>query len=238
MSLAYENVSFQYRRSRPDVVDRLTWSPHPGRTALLGPNGAGKSTVLALGAGTLRPRLGRVRPSGRNARSHIGWMPQEIRPVGALRAREQVAYAGWLRGMPRSTAWSGAGRALDRVGLGARADVRTSELSGGQLRRLGLAEALVADPRVLLLDEPTAGLDPEQRGRFREALRELAPSCTVVVSTHQVDDLQGLFDRVVVLVAGRIAFDGPVTAFLAISSEGSELLRAEEAYRRILGEGS
>ena len=158
--------------------------------------------------------------------------------MGALRAREQVAYAGWLRGMSRSAAWSGAGQALDRVGLETRADVRTSELSGGQLRRLGLAEALVADPRVLLLDEPTAGLDPEQRARFREALLDLEPSCTVVVSTHQVDDLQGLFDRVVVLVAGRIAYDGPVTAFLRTSSEASEVLRAEEAYRRILGEGS
>lgn len=226
--LHYDDISFTYRRGRPPVIEGLSWSPRPGRTVLLGPNGAGKSTLLALGARALLPTVGSVRVGD------VGWMPQRVAAVAGLRVREQVAYAGWLHGMPRREALAGADVALDRVGLADRAGARVSELSGGQLRRVGLAEALVVDPDVLLLDEPTSGLDPQQRARFRSVLQGLPSGRSVVVSTHQVDDLGDLFEHVVVLLDGRIAFDGSLEEFLAPADGQSETRRAEEAYRLVL----
>lgn len=245
----FESVSYSYPRSRRAVLENFTWEVPSRRSVLLGPNGAGKSTVLALAAGALAPRSGTVRTSAGISSSSkdraayvrmIGWMPQDIRPVARLTVREQVAYAGWLKGMSRRSAWDASGTALAQVDLSSEGDRRTSMLSGGQLRRAGLAEALVSSPSTLLLDEPTAGLDPSQRARFRTVLVNLPEECTVVVSTHQVDDLADLFDDVSVLAGGALRFTGTTTEFLHAApadgrpDEGAR--RAEDAYRHLLPE--
>jgi ABC-2 type transport system ATP-binding protein len=132
-----------------------------------------------------------------------------------------VAYAGWLKGLPKAKAWSEAARALERVGLAGDAHRRTAQLSGGQQRRVGLAQLLVHKADILLLDEPTAGLDPRQRAGFRKTLRAIAREVPVVVSTHQVDDLNDLFDTVVILDDGVIRFQGPIAAFMALAPKRS-----------------
>jgi len=235
-SLTFNDLIFSYPRSPlfggagPRVFDGFSWSVPAGATVILGPNGAGKTTLLALGATALRPRAGAVRLGTRNAmrrrdvvaiRRAVGWMPQHVRTIPGLTAQEQVAYAGWLKGMARNEAWREAETALARVGMSDEAGRRTAQLSGGQQRRVGLAQLLVHRAQLLLLDEPTVGLDPGQRARFRETVREVARDVPVVVSTHQVDDLTDLFDTVVVLDRGQIRFQGDVTSFMALAPSGS-----------------
>jgi ABC-2 type transport system ATP-binding protein len=245
--LAFADIGFSYPSSMPfgpstPVFDAFSWQTPLGRTVLLGPNGAGKTTLLSLGASALRPVRGRVVAGGLDTsrrrdlgafRRSVGWMPQQVRPVAGLTAREQVAYAGWLKGMSRSAAWAEALTALTRVGLADEANRRTSQLSGGQQRRAGLAGLLVHAADLFLLDEPTVGLDPGQRSRFRETLHELAEDRPVIVSTHQVDDLTDLFDTVVVLDRGRIRFQGSVTDFMALAPAGSPH-PAEAAYATLV----
>jgi ABC-2 type transport system ATP-binding protein len=160
-------------------------------------------------------------------------MPQQVRAVPGFTSREQVAYAGWLAGMSRAEAWREAIPALERVSLADDSDRLTSQLSGGQQRRVGLAQALVHRPGMLLLDEPTAGLDPAQRSRFREIVRDVSNESTVLVSTHQVDDLSDLFKAVAVLDAGRIVFEGTPDSFLKLAPSSSQH-PAEDAYARLV----
>jgi ABC-2 type transport system ATP-binding protein len=155
-------------------------------------------------------------------------MPQSITAVAGCSTREQVALAGWLKGLSRSAAWDAAGRALQQVGLRSQAEVKAAELSGGQRARMGLAQALVHEASVLLLDEPTASLDPAQRHNFLTVIEDLADSRSIVVSTHDVNDLATAFDRVLVLDSGRITFDGTVPEFLAPAGTP---VTAVDAYR-------
>ena len=246
VALSFEHVSFRYRstfRGPPatSVVEDFTWALPPGRTVLLGPNGAGKTTLLSLAATSLRPEAGEIRLDGLSSdrdrkalRGSIGLMPQGVQPVPGFTAREQVAYAAWLRGVDTGTAASAALVALDRVGLRTEADRLVTSLSGGQQRRIGLAQVLVRPARVLLLDEPTAGLDPAQRSRFRDLLAELPADVPVLVSSHQVDDLTELFDTVVVLDRGLVRYQGSPAEFLGLAPHGSSR-PAEAAYMTLLG---
>lgn len=245
-AFAFEDVSFRYRRSGPDVLDSFTWGVLPGRTVLLGPNGAGKTTLLALGADALKPQRGAVRfgelVAGRSSDRHsyrksVGWMPQQIRAVPGLTCREQVTYAGWLKGMSTKEAWAASRSALDGVGLLPLADTLTTRISGGELRRVGLAQSLVHRALVLLLDEPTVGLDPSQRANFREILGSLPDTSPVVVSTHQVDDLSDLFHNVVILHEGRIRYQGTVKAFLELAPQDA-VRPGEAAYGRVVSAAS
>ncbi len=245
MSLTFSHILYRYTRAAKPVFTDFCWQVSPGKTVLLGPNGAGKSTLLALGANALRPNRGDITLGLLSAttRSHraayrraVGWMPQQIRAVPGLTAQEQVAYAAWLKGYGRKQAWSAAAAALDQVGLTPLAASKTATLSGGQLRRVGLAQVIVHAPEVLLLDEPTVGLDPAQRSRFRTLLAELPATQPVIVSTHQIDDLSELFDTVVVLVAGTIRFAGSVTEFMRLAPADAATRRAEVAYAQFVGE--
>jgi len=247
-TLRFEGVSFAYRshgplrRTQTVVFESFSWQVPAGRTVLLGPNGAGKTTLMALGATALDPTSGRIEYGEAGAGWHsdrltlrrkVGWMPQRVTPIPGLTAREDVAYAGWLKGMPRSEAWQSALPALATVDLTDEADRLAAQLSGGQMRRLGLARLLIHRADLLLLDEPTAGLDPSQRARFRQTMADLGVDTPLVVSTHQVDDLDGQFDAVVVLDRGSIRFAGPVDAFLRSAPAGS-VRPAEAAYASLV----
>jgi ABC-2 type transport system ATP-binding protein len=228
VTLQFRDVTFAYRRRGRPVLDRLSLQFGEGRTVLLGPNGAGKSTLLALGVGLLLPSLGVV-DAGDGSR--VGWLPQDLRPLPGCTALEQVAYAAWLQGVDKRRSWAAAEIALETVGLGPRTKVRSAELSGGQLRRVGIAQALAADARVLLLDEPFAGLDPRERQRLRDVLLSLPSAMTVIVSTHLVDDLDDAYDDVAVLDDGAVRFHGPVQAFLDLApADTADARRAEVAY--------
>ncbi|MDQ1294040.1 MAG: type transport system ATP-binding protein [Actinomycetota bacterium] len=242
-SLCLEGITFSYGRRSARVVDGLTWLVPPGRTVLLGPNGAGKSTILSLAADSLQPaagsrRLGNLDPSTRRGRQEyrrrVGWMPQTISAMSGFTVREQVAYHGWLKGMSRREAWRTAVPALRAVGLEELQDRSAAKLSGGQLRRVGLAQAFVHRPQIVLLDEPTVGLDPMQRARFREILRGVGQECSIVVSTHQIDDLGDLFHQVAVVDRGRIILQDTTEGFLSLGGAVPGANAAEVAYATAL----
>jgi len=244
MALKLHDLTFGYRRGRL-VLDGLELSVGAPATVLLGPNGAGKSTLLALAASHLTPARGRVSwhgrtPSGRRQRAAyraaVAWLPQQITPVPGLTVREQVAYAGWLKGMSRAQAWRAAADCLARVGLSELAGRRSHQLSGGQLRRMGIAGALTHRSELILLDEPTAGLDPTQRKVFRSLLGDLAGEVQVLVSTHQTEDIADLYDQVVVLDRGTVRFQGTTADFHALAGAvASTREQAEAAYARLVG---
>lgn len=243
MPVTFSSLSFRYGRGSR-VFDGFSFGFPRGSTVLLGPNGAGKTTLLKLAAGVLRPRSGRVDLAGASSKGRrdraryrraVAFMPQVIRPIPGLTCREQVAYVGWLKGMSRQDAWNEAVRALDSVALADRFEHGVSQLSGGQLRRLGVAQAIVHDAEVVLMDEPTAGLDPVQRGRFRELLDGVRGRSDVVVSTHQTEDIVESYDHVAVLVEGHLLYCDRVEAFLSLGETGSSgLARAETAYASVL----
>lgn len=234
MDLTVDHLAFRYRRR--EVFTDLSWAvPEGSRTLLLGPNGAGKSTLMKLCAGILRPRGGSVTLDG-NPASHrqlqeaVALMPQHVTPVPRLTCREQVSYAGWLAGLDGPTSRQRSVSALESAGLADRSDVRATELSGGQLRRLGLAEALVRRTGLLFLDEPTAGLDPAHRARFRRTLAALPRETSIVVSTHETHDAGDLFDRVCILDEGRFRYDGSLEGLLAHTGTPT----IEAAYESVL----
>lgn len=201
MSVSVEGVRFGYRRGT-STIEGLSWEVAGGRTLLLGPNGAGKSTFLSLVAGLLRPRAGRIRV-GSAGSGPVGYLPQSSPRVRALTVGEQVDYAAWLAGL-------GPGRdravrsALEAVNLGGRRSVRMSRVSGGEARRVNLACAVVHDPEVLLLDEPTTGLDPLERENLAVIIGEQLAAGTVLMATHEAEALIGVSDRVAIMDGGRI----------------------------------
>lgn len=231
-TLAAAGLSFAYaRRDSARVIDDLTWSLAPScKTLLLGTNGAGKSTLLKLLSGYINPRSGTVTVNGNSSRgalrNTVGWMPQDIRPAPGMTCQQQLEYAGWAGGVPRRVARSKASTLLDQVGLIKEAGQRADRISGGQLRRLGLAQACMRPSQALLLDEPTAGLDPAQSQRFHEVLKDLELPGGVLISSHQISDLAEDVDRIAVLNRGRIVFDATVDEF-------RDLATAEESLAQI-----
>jgi ABC-2 type transport system ATP-binding protein len=192
----------------------------PGITGLLGPNGAGKTTMLRILATALAADSGSVlihgedptTPDGRVAvRRRLGYVPQE---TGFPRGFTAFAFIDYLAILKEWTDLPArhdeVRRVIDLVGLTDVAPKRVSSLSGGQRRRVVLAQAMIGRPDLLVLDEPTAGLDPAQRGRLRDVLGRAGESATVVISTHQTEDVAALCERVVVLDGGRVLFDGQV----------------------------
>jgi ABC-2 type transport system ATP-binding protein len=200
------------------ALDGVDAAFSPGVNGLLGPNGAGKTTMLRILATVLPADDGRldvlgVDPStgaGRlSVRRRLGYLPQEPGFHRQFSAFDFVDYVAilkeWADRKPRHDEVR---RVLSLVGLESVMHKRIKQLSGGMRRRVGIAQALIGSPDLLVLDEPTAGLDPEQRLRFRELLGTEAASATVVLSTHQTDDVAALCQRVVVLLAGQARFAG------------------------------
>ena len=222
---ALDGVSKSYGRTT--ALQPTTLDLRPGVVGLLGPNGAGKTTLLRLLATALPPTAGRVVVAGHDvrashaqrveARRRLGYCPQEVTLPRGTTAAGFLDYVAVLKEWTDADARRAeVRRVLDAVDLGERTHVKVSKLSGGQRRRLVIAQALLGAPDLLLLDEPTTGLDPEQRASLRGLLSGLAG--TVLISTHQTEDVSALCDRVLVIDAGAICFDGTVPELLATAA--------------------
>jgi ABC-2 type transport system ATP-binding protein len=190
----------------------------PGMFGLLGPNGAGKTTLMRILAGIVHPSRGALHMAGhdlttesgrRAAKAVLGYLPQELGMYPELTAAQFVDYMAILKGLaePRLRARRVA-EVLERVALTDSADRKIRGFSGGMKRRVGIAQALVNDPKVLIVDEPTAGLDPEERIRFRNLLVHLAADRTVILSTHIVEDIGQTCRDIAVLAKGEVLFRG------------------------------
>jgi ABC-2 type transport system ATP-binding protein len=200
-----------------------------GVFGLLGPNGAGKTTLLRMAATVIPPTSGRLRLLGRDPggygprreiRRRLGYLPQNLGYYPGFTVAEFVEYFALLKDMPPGRVPHAVAAAIEHVGLGDRARAKLRTLSGGTLRRAGIAQAIVNEPELLLLDEPTAGLDPEQRVAFRSLLRDLGQRATVIVSTHLVEDVGAACSEVALMEQGRIVFHG-TPAELTAGGEGS-----------------
>ena len=205
------------RFGRTQAVAGVTLATGPGVFGLLGPNGAGKTSLLRMLATVIPPTSGRLRLLGRDPgayrprreiRRRLGYLPQNLGYYPGFTVVEFVEYFALLKDMPAGQVPGAVAAAVQQVGLGDKARAKLRTLSGGMLRRVGIAQAIVNQPELLLLDEPTAGLDPEQRVAFRALLRELGQRATVIVSTHLVEDVGAACTQVALMDQGRLVFHG------------------------------
>ena len=217
------------RLGRTQAVAGVDLAAGPGVFGLLGPNGAGKTTLLRLMATVIPPTSGTLRLLGRDPGSYgprkeirrrLGYLPQNLGYYPGFTVVEFIEYFALLKEMPAARIPAAVAAAVERVDLGGKAKAKLRTLSGGMLRRVGIAQAIVNDPELLLLDEPTAGLDPEQRVAFRALLRDLGQRATVVVSTHLVEDVGAACSEVALMDQGKIVFHG-TPAELTARGEGA-----------------
>ena len=235
-----------HRFGKTEVLKQINLTIQPGVFGLLGPNGAGKTTLFRTIATVIEPAQGSLRlldrdPSDpqqrRELRRRLGYLPQSLGYYPNFTVFEFVEYFALLKEIPTIHVRRAVAQAIERVGLGDRARDKLKTLSGGMLRRAGIAQAIVNEPELLLLDEPTAGLDPEQRVSFRKLLREIGQDGAVMVSTHLVEDVGAVCSDVALMDEGRIVFRGTPAQLMArghSSTAGDTPL--ERGYSAVLAE--
>lgn len=212
MQLTLQNLTKSYKDHT--AVAPLTLTLGPGVHGLLGANDAGKTTLMRMICGVLRPTGGAVRLDGEDAateayRARLGYLPQDFGYYPEFTGLDFLLYMAALKGLPRPAAKRKAGELLELVGLDGVARKKVRTWSGGMKQRLGIAQALLGDPDLLVLDEPTAGLDPGERVRFREIIGELGKHSIVLLSTHIVSDVERVADEILLLRDGELIYRGP-----------------------------
>jgi ABC-2 type transport system ATP-binding protein len=209
MELELKNLSKYYRSIK--ALDDVSCTLCEGIYGLLGPNGAGKTTMMNLIVDNILPTKGEVLFNGANVhemgeafRERLGYMPQQQALYTQFTAREFLGYMAALKGMNRKAAKKRIEEALDRVNLSKEADLRLGGFSGGMKQRVLIAQAIINDPDVLIMDEPTAGLDPKERIRIRNLISEIAFKKIVIIATHVVPDIEFISKEILLLKEGRL----------------------------------
>ena len=224
MQINIQNVSMTYPNGKQALKDLSLDLRSPSLVGLLGPNGAGKSTLMKLLVAALLPTDGSIQVDGmplaraeRQYKARLGYLPQDFGLFDELTAVQFLDYMAALKGLrePKEAIRN----AVCAVGLEEKAHARIRTLSGGQRQRVGIAQALLGDPALLIFDEPTVGLDPEERIRFRTLFSHTAQDRLVLLSTHIIEDVQSVCDQIVVLDRGRALFAG-TPAELIRTAEG------------------
>lgn len=212
------NKSYGKKQALQNVDLRI----EKGMFGLLGRNGAGKTTLMKVLSTLLEKDSGKVKVCGipvehaAEIRKITGYLPQEFSMYPNMKVYEAMDYLGVLSGLTKAQRKERIPLLLERVNLSDNAGTRVRALSGGMKRRLGIAQAILHDPKVLIVDEPTAGLDPEERVRFRNLLSEIAEDRIVILSTHIVGDVEATCEEIAVIDQGRILFRGTVEKLLAL----------------------
>lgn len=213
MELQFDRLSKEY--GAKIAVDRVSAALGPGVYGLLGANGAGKTTLMRMACGVLSPTSGEVlfdgvpiERAGGAYRAVLGYLPQDFGYYPEFTALDFMEYMAALKGIGRRAARERSLELLDAVGLAGEERRRIRTFSGGMKQRLGIAQAVLNDPKVLVLDEPTAGLDPKERVRFRNLIASFAQDKVVLLSTHIVSDVESIADRIFVMRAGAFMMEG------------------------------
>ena len=224
------------------AVDDISFHISPGETyGLLGPNGAGKTTSISMLCGLIEPDAGAVHILGRDLsgmsdlKGHIGLAPQEIALYPDLSARENLDFFGRLQGLDRGARRARIAEVLDIVGLADRADDRVSEYSGGMQRRCNIAAGLIHEPRLLVLDEPTVGVDPQSRNQILESIERLGgEGLAVLYTTHYMEEAERLCDRIGIMDQGRMIAEGSRRELVAQIGEHDHIHVAADANTEVL----
>ena len=211
MELLIDRLTKQY--GSKIAVDRISLKLEKGVYGLLGANGAGKTTLMRLMCGILKPTGGSVTFDGMDVsteeyRSRLGYLPQDFGYYPDFTGRDFLLYMAALKGLDKKRAKKKSTELLKLVDLEDAADKKIKTYSGGMKQRLGIAQALLGEPKLLILDEPTAGLDPKERVRFRDLIAELGKENIVLLSTHIVSDIEHIADVVLMMKDGQLIFQG------------------------------
>lgn len=211
MELTIDRLTKQYKNKI--AVDRVSLHLKPGVCGLLGDNGAGKTTLMRMICGVLKPTGGTVFFEGNDVsteeyRKNLGYLPQDFGYYPGFTGLEFLDYMALLKGLPRNAAKKRSQELLELAGLKNDGKKKIKTYSGGMKQRLGIAQAMLNRPKLLVLDEPTAGLDPKERVRFRELIEDLGKKNIVLLSTHIVSDIEQAADRILMMKDGQIIFDG------------------------------
>ena len=211
MELVIDRLTKQFQNKT--AVDRVSLRLHSGVFGLLGTNGAGKTTLMRMLCGILQPTSGTITFDGMDVREDgyraiLGYLPQDFGYYPEFIAMDFLLYMAALKGLPKQPAKRRANELLELVGLQDMGRKKIKTFSGGMKQRLGIAQALLNDPKLLILDEPTAGLDPKERVRFRGLIGQLGKDSIVLLSTHIVSDIEHIADEVLMMKDGNLIYHG------------------------------
>ena len=219
MSIEIQNMTKNYGKKH--ALSEVSLTIPQRKFGLLGPNGAGKTTLMKVLTTLLKKTSGEVKICGvpvencREIRNMTGYLPQDFSMYGNMSAYEALDYLAVLSGMSKAERKIKVPEMLEKVNLLEKRKTKVRSMSGGMKRRLGIAQAIIHDPKVIIVDEPTAGLDPEERVRFRNLLCEIAKDRIVLLSTHIVGDIEATCENIAVLNQGKICFNGKITELLS-----------------------
>ena len=211
MELVIDRLTKQFQNKT--AVDRVSLRLHSGVFGLLGTNGAGKTTLMRMLCGILQPTSGTIAFDGMDVREEgyravLGYLPQDFGYYPEFTAMDFLLYMAALKGLPKQSAKRRANELLELVGLQDMGHKKIKTFSGGMKQRLGIAQALLNTPKLLILDEPTAGLDPKERVRFRNLIGQLGKDSIVLLSTHIVSDIEHIADEVLMMKDGALIYHG------------------------------
>ena len=217
--LEIRNLNFNYKNKK--ALDNINLTLTDGVVALLGPNGAGKSTLMRLLVTLYETSIGEIElnnikysKNNEKIKANVGYVPQDFDMYNNINGQEYLEFVAKMWGVSKNDLKKHIQKVVSKVNLDKFINKKIGTYSGGVKRRLGIAQALIGDSKLIVMDEPTVGLDPEQRNEFRRLLPEISKNSIVLISTHIVEDIQFNCDKLIILNQGKILYDGTINKFI------------------------